>query len=470
MACTIANKVHSNNLTFASSKDLREVKKDVSEMKNDIAGIRQTLHSIQTIMRENNRNKERVTDAKEIKIYSEHATVEGQSKTGKKMLEWRKKLQSLLDSYIDGLTVHGATRAFTGSMTQRIMWTIIMLGVLILLFCNGYVLLNKYFSHSVISSAQEVHVDGLKLPSVTVCDFDRFKCKLGEYHGARRSNSWENHNCEGDGFLGSAECYTNSTRKNCTTREHPGTPDCVTINPNQTIVQNTDGRNKLFQFMVRPASGKVRLFFHQHNELPTAYHDTLTYVVESGVYNVVLKQKNYSRLPKPYPSQCVPELVQNESPFLYTKKLCKQHCHAKSLLEKCGALNNYWLQASPSLNKSENWENSQYHTKDQIRECFRDFLQRPKQPCNCKVPCEEIRYNAKIEKFKEIRKVGAVLLFVYFEISEVITQVTEVPAYEVTSFLADIGGIAGLLLGMSILSVLEVILCLLLFMMKWIIS
>ena len=209
-----------------------------------------------------------------------------------------------------------------------------MLAVLAYFFFGTYSLLNNYLSYSIITNTQEVHVDGLRLPSVTVCDYDGFQCKMNVYRGARAKNSGITQKCKASDLIHSAECFVNNTMKNCTAKKLPNTPACITINPNQTIVQKTDGRSRLFLFMVHPASQKgVRLFFHQHNEIPTPYQDILTHAVESGVYNVVLKQKNYSRLPKPYPSQCVPELYRKGSPFMYTKKLCEQQCHAKSLLK-----------------------------------------------------------------------------------------------------------------------------------------
>ena len=466
------DQIYQNSADFASAKDVKEVKKDLAEVKNDVADIKQALFSIQNMIAGTHmiQKKSNSRDMAAKKLYNDHVYASQEGATPNKMSVWKKKLGELLDSYIDNLTIHGASRVFRGSIKQRLVWASIMLGVLAYFFFCAYALLMNYLNNSVITNMQEVHVDGLKLPSVTVCDYGGLLCRVGEYDNANSFRS-----CSGGAVdrLG-VECWVNDTRSNCTAKKVHGVPECVTVNPNQTIIQRTDGRHKLFQFQVQPASKKVALFFHQHNELPTPYNDIYTYVVEDGKYNVVLKQNNYSRLPKPYPSKCLTERFQKESIFLYTKSLCKQNCYAKSLLAKCGTLNAYWLKAFPSLNGSESTEKINNHTEGQIRKCFFEFLFKSKHPCQCELPCKEIRYEARIEKFRGFtrvrKKTASIRFLVYFETMEIITQVTEVPSYDVTRFLADIGGIAGLLLGMSILSVFEVIFCMVLFMIKWLIS
>ena len=56
----------------------------------------------------------------------------------------------------------------------------------------------------------------------------------------------------------------------------------------------------------------------------------------------------------------------------------------------------------------------------------------------------------------------SISLQIHFDTRE-ITKITEVLSYDATRFLADIGGLLGLLIGMSVLSVFEVLFCILLF-------
>ena len=75
--------------------------------------------------------------------------------------------------------------------------------------------------------------------------------------------------------------------------------------------------------------------------------------------------------------------------------------------------------------------------------------------------CKETVYKARIKKTFD-KKDSYAMLTIYFDKLE-IEKVTESPAYDSTRFMADIGGLVGLLMGMSLLSVVEVIICVVLY-------
>ena len=113
MAYTIADDVYSNNLDFATSKDLREVKKGLCKVETDVADIKHLLLSMQTILVENRlikKDENVFSKMKQIEMNRQHNTGEEQSRTRHQISQWKKKVKVLLDSYIDSLTMHGATR------------------------------------------------------------------------------------------------------------------------------------------------------------------------------------------------------------------------------------------------------------------------------------------------------------------------------------------------------------------------
>ena len=67
-----------------------------------------------------------------------------------------------------------------------------------------------------------------------------------------------------------------------------------------------------------------------------------------------------------------------------------------------------------------------------------------------------------IEQMKFEDRNDSTYMTIYFDKLE-ISKSTELPAYNSTRFLADIGGLIGLLIGMSLLSVFEVLVCLALY-------
>ena len=77
----------------------------------------------------------------------------------------------------------------------------------------------------------------------------------------------------------------------------------------------------------------------------------------------------------------------------------------------------------------------------------------------CAKPCEETVYDAKIVRYGDEDPYGGdIRLNFYFNRLEY-TRSTEIPAYDKTRFMADVGGVVGLLVGCSLLSVFEVVIC-----------
>ena len=96
-----------------------------------------------------------------------------------------------------------------------------------------------------------------------------------------------------------------------------------------------------------------------------------------------------------------------------------------------------------------------------------DFLYKSYIPCKCGRPCQETNYNAQIKETDTDR--NTIILTFYFEKLQ-FTSSTEIASYDNTRFLADIGGIVGLLVGMSMLSVVEVSICVGLFVVDLILT
>ena len=86
-----------------------------------------------------------------------------------------------------------------------------------------------------------------------------------------------------------------------------------------------------------------------------------------------------------------------------------------------------------------------------------DFVNNYHRPCKCKILCKETVYDEKLKHTSSYNKANLTLT-IYYDKLEIIKS-TELPAYEYTRFMADIGGLIGLIIGMSFLSVFEVIIC-----------
>ena len=385
-----------------------------------------------------------------------------------KMINTQRKTKALLDSYIDNLSIHGATKVFKGSVSERIFWALVMLGVLGYLFFSVNKLVASYLTYSVINNIEKVEMTKLKLPSVTICDFNGYSCNLATYNNINYRQSSQCKKYMGSVPFVSMLCQVNSSHlHNCPAdliEKSPDNPMCLTFNPKQTVIQTEDRSDRNFKIKLQPISGQIRLFFHQSGELTSPFIERRKNAVEAGKYNVIIKQTNVSRLPSPYPSNCIQNISKEDAPFLYTKNLCQERCVAENVKKKCGTLNKYWRRVLPS--PATALDNI---TAMETSECVRYLISEPRLSCPCPKVCEETHYEARIEQYKDNTNTDIISLNIYFELREV-TVITEVSTYDAIHFLADIGGLMGLLLGMSVLSVFEVLFCLVLFIIDWILS
>ena len=179
---------------------------------------------------------------------------------------------------------------------------------------------------------------------------------------------------------------------------------------------------------------------------------------QSGRYYYKLTKTIYKRLPQPY-SDC----VQNGSPKHlsksmfsgpYTIKKCIDTCKAKVDLDVCGFISNYhriyarddgYLDQLKNMTETEQKKCDAHTTKE--RKILTDACVKA-----CKEPCEEIKYDVAETFFP-----GP---FLQWEVSFkdfLVREIGQEPSYDGTSLIANFGGTLGLMCGMSVVSILELL-------------
>ena len=125
-------------------------------------------------------------------------------------------------------------------------------------------------------------------------------------------------------------------------------------------------------------------------------------------------------------------------------------CALRRFISKCGAVPGMWLKYAPNLKSMLPALNNR--TVDDIRSCL--WREGRSLDCQCQVGCQQVSF-----KQKQITEPTALWHTLAFEyISNTYTEITEIPAYPATKFVTDIGGWLGLFSGMSLLSIVEVLL------------
>ena len=176
---------------------------------------------------------------------------------------------------------------------------------------------------------------------------------------------------------------------------------------------------------------------------------------------------HFTRLPEPYPSNCSHgNYDDNLMPGYYTENKCLHTCLVRSLIRECGAVPDQYLYYKPSIQaylpESTDFSDSEmriclwrvlYYSHKYFLELTRD--------CGCRVSCKGMSFKAThlINTYSQggyTYPQGEESVRFKFA-SNIVTNVTEIPTYPSTKFLPDIGGLLGLFSGMSVLSIIELI-------------
>ncbi|XP_070563559.1 uncharacterized protein [Ptychodera flava] len=213
----------------------------------------------------------------------------------------------------------------------------------------------------------------------------------------------------------------------------------------------------------------VRVSIHQPLERPYPERDGLTSKT-GAVTSFAIRKAETIRIGDPY-GECKPEMS-DEYFYIYSKAECESECLKRFMLEYCSCYDTFI--GSPRcmvLNK----------TQEACRQLIHYLHETSRLPCNCLLSCHEITFTKTISqstwpsekylsqllknlhainpKTKTVTELqGAmqnlVKVEVYYE-SLTVAIVTEEPAYDREDLTSDIGGLLGLYIGISAITLFE---------------
>ena len=123
----------------------------------------------------------------------------------------------------------------------------------------------------------------------------------------------------------------------------------------------------------------------------------------------------------------------------------------RKMIQECQNVPDQWKKFRSEREKVNN------KTDQQIRLCL--YISKVKFrniPCDCPPPCSERQMQVTHQYYKPHYLTKDWEIYFNFQ-SKMVTHVREFPSYTISKFLSDIGGALGLFVGMSCLSVLEIV-------------
>ena len=346
-------------------------------------------------------------------------------------------------------------RVFTGYLWEQFLWFIVLLASLIFVSYATYGFLKEYWSFKIYTDMQVKTSTDIAFPALTIClTVDNLPDRLAGYMA-----------CYGTLNI----YYGNHYRRPCRSKKniwlqkilnsskyalvHPTFPDsCIIINP----YGNLTNKNLLKPLYSLPVDKSLSLtlaaYVHDHNDIGFSLHDRPQLFMRPSS-DVTMNFRNkliISRLPAPYTSRCKNDSDKSIFPGPYSVRKCSDTCLFDIMISKCGDVIDQWqiyLTEKKPVNK----------TNDEVRNCLRSTLSN-KLACDCPASCKELLIEVRfVPPYNPYR---SKLRFEYQ--SSTYTEITEVPAYPANKFITDIGGWLSLFTGMSVLSLLEILLFILL--------
>lgn len=380
----------------------------------------------------------------------------------------------------DNITIHGLPRAFQGSFIERLFWIIIVCAMTTLTSIFLYQICLNYTKREVTRDIQQVSNSEMQFPVITICNNPVSPMK--KHTNFSFSTGFEQ-------FLNKSRLFCIVNGVPCNHYITPEThPECIILNANQALYQafphhnnamvlhlfinNSDYNESTYRSYISTHSSGVSVSVANQ---PMIVHSDPGVDLATGFRTVLkLKKERIKRLPYPFPSNCRKDR-QSDFEWAQTVNGCYFSCILKIFAEQCNFIpawadflaHNLTLKGPPNDSCAYSVHNSKKY----------------RQSCDCPPLCEEVVYpiaattmlpwpenNQKVlfrkllsntfpdeivdENFVKNHIARLDVLFDTFEA----THIIEREKYPFENLASDIGGVTGVYLGASLISLCELVL------------
>ena len=383
----------------------------------------------------------------------------------------QQKICELKDSYSRNFTIHGVSRIIHGKPVECIFWFILVAGIIsvVLYSCNTYY--SKYTNNEFRIENRAKTLNEITLPAIIICQNirDSLKCfnekpLLETNKGFSCSKSSKTYSIL---FDKSCQECSDHIRSDINSSKNVTFPGCTRVNMKGLISQRVKSEYPI-EFSVKLINQEectpLSLFIEDQTFIKGSsdviYYSQLPSNVKLCKYNnplvIGFKQKTYvKRLPTPYSSDCTfGEGIENFFSTYYSQSSCIQSCFLREMFNNCGTVIDRW---KPFLTKDMRLKlNEGVNSTDCLSHYIGLFFKYdiPK-TCFCPSACVETEFKTQVYKGTGYLVPG--LQFRIRYTSKKVMYIEEIPSYTFFDFLAEMGGVVGVSVGMSVVSVLEIV-------------
>ena len=417
---------------------------------------------------------------------------------------------------MDNLTIHGYPRIFNSKgFFSRVIWALIFTSSCAILLYELIKSVNKYEKRDVITKVVSTRSAKLQFPTLTFCDTDEehnfsikpFPQSCSEGSRNQTGDKSFQYGCKLFFANLSNSCIFESSNKCSFPTNYTSAKNfyvCYSFNRNGTLLQDNQERTYGLELLLYKNASEVKtadkpgfhplrwtqqnrgLLLHIHpSSVNIGWSLENTVLLTPGYYTEIsLQKKVYHRLEAPYASKCSSKMAfKSLIEGNYTVKNCFVSCLLHEMYKRCGDIisqGRYFMSADEYPPKVP----PKHKNPKELAECWNDLYRNSSAIlCGCPTPCYEERYITKVTHMPfrealftsgmriaiaqalnmpqrqanlETLKQNIIRLSVFYESFVTETEI-EQPLYDIGSLLGDFGGLMGLLIGASVISLLEVL-------------
>ena len=404
-------------------------------------------------------------------------------------------IQSKIDEYTESLTIHGLTRSVKGKKAEAVFWITMLLVGLLCVFVVIHGLIKKYNSHEVYTELRSEITDQNNFPTVTFCEESLLQKSYFSYCGKPIENDRNQSDTTCSNYkqyveaINRAETSWETSFFNITYCMSWGGKRCdnkkyfkskVTVN-NSCIVWNYNGDfhdayshvNIKFDFHV-PAylNKKIEMVAIPHDHRILEIDIAKKVEMDPGhKYEMKIDKTLFKRLPAPFPSNCTNDEVRHIFPGRYTRSSCIESDYYVEMYKQCGDVFDYHRPYIPKDIAESYKQNS-----TNVTSCLLEYMGKELRDLkHCQFACEILHLNYyttfqsrhdKIDKPSNVRRYE---IGIQLKAANEYRVMREKPLYTASQMACEIGGLVGLIMGMSVVSLIEVMFIIVLYIAKRII-
>ena len=383
--------------------------------------------------------------------------IESKPTIKEKLAQWQK-------SYAESFSIHGLSRIIYSGWKERVLWCLLFFSAVAGLGYMSSAIIENYYNKEVRTEVRIEQRESQQWPAITICPimtlYKHFSC----FKKRNMLGSINNWLCSKRFILPYASEKTYNSKLDLK-------DGCLVFNSNGTF-KHQGGAPRGLDIEIRSTqdsvgNGGLALFFNDAKTIRNDEHVFYLYDIDlkflrgslkSGSHTFFLEATESEKLGSPYRSSCVKNQtldVQHYSKYSYSA--CMDKCFALKIYEECryvpGVFESYITKApyeSP-LDEEESFRcyevivASYFYNASFLSDCF------------CGQPCKHKYYTVTHEQelYSDSQSEMLWHLQVRFK-SNMVNVVKEHPQYSTEELLSNVGGLCGLFLGMSILSLAEI--------------